>query len=104
MIFPEAGRSLDGSLQRFQHGAFRLACALKVPVLPVTILGGHQAWPPGRVLPRPGRLTIIYHPVIEPPMSPDARAAAQALLRLLRAPRAPPPPPRAGAAAVRPPC
>ena len=59
MIFPEASRSPDGKLQRFKLGAFRLACARSVPVLPVTILGGHEAWPPGRVLPRPGRLTIV---------------------------------------------
>jgi 1-acyl-sn-glycerol-3-phosphate acyltransferase len=84
MIFPEAGRSPDGSLQRFRPGAFRLACALKIPVLPVTILGGHEAWPPGRILPRPGRLTIIYHPVVEPPATADAREAAQALSRRVR--------------------
>ena len=100
MIFPEAGRSLDGSLQRFQPGAFRLACALNVPVLPVTILGGHAAWPPGRVLPRPGRLTIIYHPVVEPPTAPDARTAAQALLRLVRAAIAAPLPPGPSQSAV----
>src|SRR5262249_13601037 len=39
MIFPEGGRSLDGRLQRFKLGAFRLACSLRVPVLPTTIIG-----------------------------------------------------------------
>jgi 1-acyl-sn-glycerol-3-phosphate acyltransferase len=102
MIFPEAARSLDGSLQRFQSGAFRLACALRVPVLPVTILGGHEAWPPGRFLPRPGRLTIIYHPVVEPPTVPDARAAAQTLSRLVRAAIAAPLPPGPSQSAVDP--
>lgn len=85
MIFPEAGRSPDGRLQRFRPGAFRLACSLKVPVLPVTILGGHDSWPPGRVLPRPGRLSIIYHPVISPPEEPDPRAAARVLAAQVRA-------------------
>ena len=80
MIFPEAGRSLDGRLQRFKLGAFRLACARGVPVLPVTILGGHESWPPGRVLPRPGRLTIVYHPVAAPPANDgDLRHAARHL-------------------------
>jgi 1-acyl-sn-glycerol-3-phosphate acyltransferase len=64
MIFPEGGRTPDGRLQRFRPGAFRLACSLKVPVLPVTIVGGHASWPPGRMLPRPGRLRIIYHPIV----------------------------------------
>src|SRR4029453_5564637 len=80
MIFPEAARSLDGTLQRFKLGAFRLACARGVPVLPVTILGGHESWPPGRLLPRPGRLTIVYHPVIAPP--PDAGDLRHAARRL----------------------
>lgn len=84
MIFPEGGRSVDGRLQPFQPGAFRLACSLKVPVLPVTILGGHDSWPPGRVLPRPGRLSIVYHPVILPPKEPDGRVAARVLGRQVR--------------------
>jgi 1-acyl-sn-glycerol-3-phosphate acyltransferase len=79
MIFPEGGRSPDGRLQRFKLGAFRLACSLGIPMLPVTIVGGHESWPPGRILPRPGRLTITYHPPITPPASPDVKEAARAL-------------------------
>jgi 1-acyl-sn-glycerol-3-phosphate acyltransferase len=79
MIFPEGGRSLDGRLQRFKPGAFRLACSLGVPVLPVTIAGGHEAWPPGRTLPRPGRLTITYHALITPSRSPDVKRSARML-------------------------
>ena len=84
MIFPEAARSPDGRLQRFRPGAFRLASSLQVPVLPVTILGGHDSWPPGRVLPRPGQLSIVYHPVILPPKEPNARAAARILALQVR--------------------
>ena len=84
MIFPEGGRTPDGRLQRFRPGAFRLACSLKIPVLPVTILGGHEAWPPGRVLPRPGRLTIVYHPVVRPPTDADVRRAARVLADRVR--------------------
>jgi 1-acyl-sn-glycerol-3-phosphate acyltransferase len=84
MIFPEGGRSPDGRLQRFRPGAFRLASSLQVPVLPVTILGGHDSWPPGRVLPRPRRLSIVYHPVISPPKEPDVRVAARVLALQVR--------------------
>jgi len=84
MIFPEAARSPDGRLQRFRPGAFRLASSLQVPVLPVTIVGGHDSWPPGRVLPRPRRLRIVYHPVILPPADFDGRAAARVLGRQVR--------------------
>jgi 1-acyl-sn-glycerol-3-phosphate acyltransferase len=84
MIFPEGGRAPDGRLQPFYQGAFRLACSLNVPVLPVTILGGHDAWPPGRALPRPGRLSIVYHRAIPPPKGTDSRAAARTLARQVR--------------------
>jgi 1-acyl-sn-glycerol-3-phosphate acyltransferase len=84
MIFPEGGRTMDGRLQPFYQGAFRLACSLNVPVLPVTILGGYDAWPPDRTLPRPGRLRIVYHPAIPPPKATDPRAAARALARQVR--------------------
>jgi 1-acyl-sn-glycerol-3-phosphate acyltransferase len=79
MIFPEGGRSPDGCLQRFKPGAFRLACSLGVPLLPVTIAGGHESWPPGRALPRPGRLTVTYHPLITPTASQDVKRAARIL-------------------------
>ncbi len=84
MIFPEAGRSPDGRLGRFKLGAFRLACSRGVPVLPVTIVGAHEAWPPGRVLPRPGRLTVVYHPLAAPPASDDVRSSARALADSVR--------------------
>jgi len=79
MIFPEAGRSPDGRVQRFRLGAFRLACSLGVPIMPVTIVGGHESWPPARRLPRPGRLTVIYHPTIEPVSGSDVKVAARDL-------------------------
>ena len=84
MIFPEAGRTLDGHLQPFRLGAFRLACSRGVPVLPVTILGGYEAWPPGRRLPRPGRITIIYHPPVKPPAGGDTRTMAREMSRRVR--------------------
>lgn len=85
MIFPEGGRSPDGRLQRFKPGAFRLACNLDVPVLPVTIIGGHESWPPGRLLPRPGQMTIIYHSVLKSEASEDVKSAAAALADHARA-------------------
>ena len=85
MIFPEGGRSPDGRLQRFKPGAFRLACSLGAPIVPVTIVGGHESWPPQRILPRPGRITIVYHPPIEPASGVPPRVAAPELARQVRA-------------------
>ena len=79
MIFPEGGRTPDGQLQPFKLGAFRLAVAHDSPVLPVTIAGAWEAWPPGRTLPRPGRITITYHPVERPKPAADRRDSASDL-------------------------
>lgn len=85
MIFPEGGRSRDGRLQRFKPGAFRLACTHGAPILPVTIIGGHEAWPPGRIFPRPGPITIVFHRPVVPPPGASPRQAAQDLQRQVRA-------------------
>jgi 1-acyl-sn-glycerol-3-phosphate acyltransferase len=85
MVFPEGSRSRDGRVGRFRLGAFRLAVAVKAPVLPVTIVGGHETWPPGRVLPRRGRVTIAYHPVLCANPGLEPREAAQELADRTRA-------------------
>jgi 1-acyl-sn-glycerol-3-phosphate acyltransferase len=85
MIFPEGERTHTGSVERFKPGAFRLAASLGVPVLPVTIAGGHAAWPPGQVFPRRGRIRISYHPVLTPDPSLDPRRAASELADRARA-------------------
>jgi 1-acyl-sn-glycerol-3-phosphate acyltransferase len=85
MIFPEGIRSLDGTVGPFKPGAFRLAVALGVPVLPVTIAGAHQTWPPTRTLPRPGRITITYHPLERADPTLEPRVAARELADRVRA-------------------
>ena len=85
MIFPEGSRSLDGRVGLFKPGAFGLAVSLGVPILPVTIAGGHEAWPPGRALPRPGTMTITYHPLVYPSADGEARTAARELAEQTRA-------------------
>ena len=85
MIFPEGGRSKDGTVGHFHLGAFRLAASLGVPALPVTIAGGHESWPPGRRLPRRGRITITYHPPLSIDANVDPRAAARELAERARA-------------------
>lgn len=80
VIFPEGGRSTStGELERFKAGAVRLALEANVPILPVTIKGGNQIWPRGWRFPRPGRVVVIYHPLIHPKQAADeeTRAAAR---------------------------
>jgi len=65
VMFPEGGRTRTGKLMPFKMGAFRMALAHGIPIVPVSIRGADEIWPVGRIIPRPGRLTITYHPAIE---------------------------------------
>jgi 1-acyl-sn-glycerol-3-phosphate acyltransferase len=85
MIFPEGERSGDGMVGRFKPGAFRLATTLNVPILPVTIAGGHESWPRGRLLPRPASITITYHSLLRPDTNLESREAARELGDRVRA-------------------
>lgn len=85
MIFPEGGRTPDGTLQPFKLGAFRLAVTTGAAVLPVTISGGTESWPPGKTLPRPGRITITYHPAVTADPALDPKRAASDLAARTRA-------------------
>ena len=56
---------MTGKLEPFKPGAFRLALRLGIPVVPVTINGAYQVWPPHERFPRlTGKITIHYHPPI----------------------------------------
>ena len=65
VIFPEGGRTRTGTLMPFKMGAFRLALSHGARIVPVTIEGAGKIWPAGKMLPRPGKLTITYHPPID---------------------------------------
>ncbi len=45
VFFPEGTRSMDGRLQPFKKGAFRMATDLGLPVLPVTLAGTREILP-----------------------------------------------------------
>jgi len=64
VIFPEGGRgNPDGSMRKFKAGAVRMALEANVPILPVTIRGGHRVWPIGFRFPRLAPIEIVYHPL-----------------------------------------
>ncbi len=73
VIFPEGGREkADGKILSFRTGAVRIAHHARVPILPVTIMGGNRIWPPGRRFPRLfRRIEIRYHPLLKIPDAPD---------------------------------
>ncbi|OYT70957.1 MAG: hypothetical protein CFK52_09585 [Chloracidobacterium sp. CP2_5A] len=89
-IFPEAGLSKEARMNALlKSGAARLAIAAQCPLVPVTIAGARAAWPRGQWLPLPRKITVKYHPPLQPPAAERATAAdesalAQALTEQLR--------------------
>ena len=81
VLFPEGGRgNPDGSMIKFKAGAVRMALDAGVPILPVTVRGGHRVWPNNFRLPHVGHpIEIIYHPlfVIEQRENEDVRECAR---------------------------
>lgn len=65
-IYVEGHRSFDGKLLPFKKGPFYLAEECDVPIVPVTIVGSHYVMPKRRFAIKPGTVTVIFHPPIEP--------------------------------------
>ena len=65
-IFPEGKRSFDGKLLPFKRGPFYLAMECGVPIIPVTIVGAHEAMPKGKFPLLPGKVTVTFHEAIDP--------------------------------------
>lgn len=59
-IFPEGGRSYDGTLMEFKKGIGILALELNVPVVPASIKGSYESLPKGAYLPRFKKITIRF--------------------------------------------
>jgi len=80
VIYPEGGRCLpDGKMLRFKPGAARMAMDANIPILPITIRGGHRVWPRSWRLPHMHKVEVIYHPLqyVTIQEGEDARQAAR---------------------------
>jgi 1-acyl-sn-glycerol-3-phosphate acyltransferase len=66
IIYVEGKRSFDGRLLPFKKGPFYLAVECGVPVIPMTIVGTHEAMPKARFSIKPALVKVIFHPPIEP--------------------------------------
>jgi len=58
VVFPEGGRSPDGTLQPFLSGAFHIAIRAQAPVVPIAIRGTREALRPGSLHFRGGRVQV----------------------------------------------
>lgn len=59
-IYPEGTRSPDGRLYRGKTGVARMALRARCEIVPVAVLGTHEAQPADRLLPRPMRIGIRF--------------------------------------------
>ena len=61
IVFPEGTRSIDGSLQEFKRAIFVLAIEAGMPVVPLTVNGSRHVMRRGRLMTRPGHVTVTVH-------------------------------------------
>ncbi len=58
IIFPEGTRTTNGEMGRFRSGIGRLVVGTDLAVLPCHLAGGVNAWPKGKIFPRPRKLHL----------------------------------------------
>jgi 1-acyl-sn-glycerol-3-phosphate acyltransferase len=79
LLFPEGTRALDGRLQRFKDGAFRLAFEAQVPVYPAVMTGTYEAMPKHGLLMRGAMVARVeVLDPLQPKDFPDADALRDA--------------------------
>jgi 1-acyl-sn-glycerol-3-phosphate acyltransferase len=85
VVFPEGTRSRDGWVQRFRHGAARLAVELELPIVPIAIRGSYSAMPRGAGWPRRGRfpISVRYGEPIVPGEDEDFRTLSARMFQSL---------------------
>ncbi len=65
IIYPEGTRSRSGVMKPFKKGAFTMATASQLPVLPLSIHGTYEASAPGKPWFHGGEVTAVIDPAIE---------------------------------------
>lgn len=80
LVYPEGIMTPDGSLQPFRPGVGMMAAQLRVPVVPISIRGLFELFPPGTGWPKRG--TVRVH--IGSPLHPTGREDYQGLADQVR--------------------
>ena len=61
IVFPEGGRTEDGELLPFKPGVFLLAIENDLAIVPLSVSGGREVMPIGRLMVRPATVRITVH-------------------------------------------
>ena len=85
IIFPEGTRSMTGETQPFKPGIGALLAGGEARVLPCYIQGAFRAWPKGRRLPRPRKVSLVIGAALHPGGDDEAVAIAAKLQRAVEA-------------------
>jgi 1-acyl-sn-glycerol-3-phosphate acyltransferase len=73
-VYPEGTRSPDGRLRPFKRGAFAMAIAAGVPIVPVSIVGAQRLMQKGSWKIRAGEAVIRFGPAVDASeYTPDRR-------------------------------
>ena len=62
LTFPEGHRTPDGTVQPLRRGAFFMARAAGIPVVPICVRGWYEVFPKGRVIIKPGHIRVYFGP------------------------------------------
>ena len=73
LLYPEGTRSRDGSMGILRSGAGRLATEHRVPIVPISLVGTHEAMPPGILWPRRHPVTLRFGAPLLPHPGEDHR-------------------------------
>jgi 1-acyl-sn-glycerol-3-phosphate acyltransferase len=72
IIYAEGTRPRNGVMKPFKKGAFTMAIRSGLPVLPLSIHGSYEAWPPGKPVVRGGLIRVM----IDKPVETDGMTSA----------------------------
>jgi 1-acyl-sn-glycerol-3-phosphate acyltransferase len=84
LIFPEGTRSVTGELGEFKPGVGLLLAGIDLPVVPCYLKGAFEAWPKGRVFPRPRSVRLAIGPPRNYSHLKRGKEAAQQISRDLK--------------------
>jgi fatty-acyl-CoA synthase len=66
VIYPEGTFTANTGIRPFQLGAFKSAVDTQRPICPVSVRGARRILRDKTKLPRPGRVTLIFGPLVSP--------------------------------------
>ncbi len=86
IIFPEGTRTRTGGMEEFKPGIGLLAAGTQIPIVPCYLSGAFEAWPKGRIIPRPRKLRLrIGEPKIYAHLPAGKESCAQVSADLQKA-------------------